>query len=294
MLYKSKKEAIEKLTQGMKEIVDTLDVNDPSGSLNKITKKMEQFMEENKPNIAFWDISPEDLVKPTLKKLISEKSESSWGIDPDTKRHITDDLVVIDTKGLSVPNAYESRSKFIRPMSFMSFCVGGLIPIFQKAFSSAGDTVTHCTSEEQRIRIITNAFHQMIFVKADDSQVNMRILQLIMTNDPDKASSEISQYISKENFNQENTDAVVQIFPVHELKKIALVAKSDKFFMALMLPYDDKFQVDRKDFDMDEIFISEEGFKEFLNSTCKKGELRKRTPEASESKFFIFRKPSNN
>ena len=292
MLYGSKKEAIEKITQGMKEIVDTLDVSDPSGSLNKITKMMEEFMEENKTSIAFWGISPEDLVKPTLKKLMAEK-DSAWRTDTDTKKHITDDLVILDTKGLSVPNAYESRSKLIRPMSFMSFCVGGLIPIFQKAFSSAGDTVTHCTSEEQRIRIITNAFHQMIFVKADDSQVSMRILQLIMTNDPDKASSEVSEYISKENFNQGNTDAVVQIFPVHELKKIALVAKSEKFFMALMLPYDDKFQVDRKDFDMDEIFISEEGFKEFLNSSCKKGELRKKTAE-SESKFFMFKRPSNN
>jgi hypothetical protein len=271
--FKSKEDLIAFMTTKIAEIIEkhnnpenVKEEDDEENRIKQIIKELDEFLSEHVGAIRFFNLQVTQIIKPLMDAVPSLKDDTTTSERGITTRKLTlDDVAIIDRSGITLPNIHGSAKKFMSPLKFMNFCLGCLVTIFQDSFS-AGKGVTEDCSEMEQAATLSRSFHQLVAVDCDDDEITIRALNLIVLGDAEKAANQTNKYLSKEKIvNRGNAKAIVQILPIHDMKRVAVIARSEQFFVAALFKYDKDFVIN-KDGDSDEIFLTSEEFMEYVES----------------------------
>jgi hypothetical protein len=282
--FKNKEEFIKFIVDGIASII-----GDKDGELAKCTdkrmQKLDKFLETYKDHIRFFEVEVPSIVAGISERFSSFARGETTSEGVTTKKVMLGDVIIMDKSNINMPTGYVSKAELLEPHKLLDFCVSCLLKLYQKYVYSAKELIDNCTDEETA-SVVARTYHMMMAISGTEEQIILRSLNLMIMGDAEKAAEQAAKYMNESGLKK--ADAIIQLLPIHEMRRISLIVRSKGLFFAGLFKYDEDFEIDMN-INAKECFTDPKEFAEFVekrtDSRLRKASMDKVEPDKVTPKF---------
>lgn len=293
--FKDKEEFIKFIVNGISEIIGEKKGN--KEELSKCTddkmQKLDKFLTTYRDHIRFFDVEVPSIVAGISRRFESFAKGETTTDGVTTKKVMLEDIIIMDKSGIVMPTGYVSKSELLEPHKLLDFCVSCLLRLYQAYIYSAKELIDNCNDEETAA-VVARTYHMLMAIGGEDDAITLRSLNLMIMGDAAKAAEQAAKYMNESGIKE--ADAIIQLLPIHEMRRVSLIVRSKGLFFAGLFKYDEDFEIDR-DINAKECFTDPAEFAAFVekntNSKLNSASIDKTdktmpkvTPKFSSKVFF--------
>lgn len=286
--FKNKAEFIKFIVNGISEIIG--EKNGEEEELSSCTeermKKLDGFLSKYRDHVRFFEIEVPSIISGLanrFSKFAKGETETDGVI---SKRVLLDDIIIMDKSGIILPTGQVTKSELLNPPALLQFCVECLLKLYQKYVSSAQNLIDGCNDEETAA-VVARTYHMLMSIGGTEDKISLRSLNLMIMGDAGKAAEQTAKYLDE--IGVKKSDAIIQILPIHEMRRVAMIIRAKGMFFAGCFKYDSGFVIDRE-VNTKECFADPDKFAKFVeansDSQVNKATSKGESPKFSARMFF--------
>jgi len=286
--FKNKAEFIKFIVNGISEIIG--EKNGEEEELSQCTeermKKLDGFLSKYRDHVRFFEIEVPSIISGLSNRFSNFAKGETETDGVISKRVLLDDIIIMDKSGIILPTGQVTKSELLNPPALLQFCVECLLKLYQKYVSSARDLIDGCNDEETAA-VVARTYHMLMSIGGAEDKISLRSLNLMIMGDAGKAAEQTAKYLDE--IGIKKSDAIIQILPIHDMRRMAMIIRSKGMFFAGCFKYNSEFKIDRE-VNVKECFADPDEFAKFVennsDSQVNKATSKGASPKFSSKMFF--------